>query len=377
MASRLLVDIHTHVYLPRYVAFLRSRTQVPRISSRINSSGQEDARLHILPHEPSGGRPVGPQYWDRDEKLKFMNTHNINVSVVSPANPWLDFLDAPSADEMARLMNDDLELFCSESPTLQLTGVGTLRRLYAFGVLPLVPSISVDSIISSISQIATLPHLKGVIMGTKGVGKGLDDSALEPVWEALAREKLVVFLHPHYGVEAAWGENDNGHVLPLALGFPFETTTATTRLILSGVLDRHPDLRLLIAHSGAALPQLSSRLASCIHHDPAVASRLQHDARYYLGKLYYDAVAYGPEELEFVGRVIERAARYGGPKQTGSERIIFGTDHPFFPPLKSTDKWMSVVENSDAIDSVASWDETQKNGVRANNAIKLLGLGTT
>lgn len=62
-------------------------------------------------------------------------------------------------------------------------------------------------------------------MGTKGIGKGLDDNDLEPVWEALAREKLVVFLHPHYGVEAAWGEKDNGHVLPLALGFPFETTT--------------------------------------------------------------------------------------------------------------------------------------------------------
>ena len=66
MGTRLLVDIHTHVYLPRYVSFLRSRTQVPRISSRTNASGKEDARLHILPDEPSGGRPVGPQVLNLD-----------------------------------------------------------------------------------------------------------------------------------------------------------------------------------------------------------------------------------------------------------------------------------------------------------------------
>ena len=66
-------------------------------------------------------------------------------------------------------------------------------------------------------------------MGTRGIGHGLDDEALDPVWEALAREGLVVFVHPHYGVGVAgdWGERENGHVLPLALGFPFETTTVS------------------------------------------------------------------------------------------------------------------------------------------------------
>lgn len=63
-------------------------------------------------------------------------------------------------------------------------------------------------------------------MGTRGIGNGLDDEALEPIWEAIAKAGLVVFLHPHYGVDSsAWGGKDNGHVLPLALGFPFETTT--------------------------------------------------------------------------------------------------------------------------------------------------------
>lgn len=127
---------------------------------------------------------------------------------------------------MANVLNDDLECLCSDSPSIRTADdARVFQRLYAFGVLPLVPFVSLSSVFDTIEKIASLPHLKGIIMGTRGIGKGLDDDALEPVWSSLAEKKLVVFIHPHYGVEAAWGEKDNGHVLPLALGFPFETTT--------------------------------------------------------------------------------------------------------------------------------------------------------
>lgn len=74
-------------------------------------------------------------------------------------------------------------------------------------------------------------------MGTHGLGRGLDDEALEPVWKEIEKTGLVVFLHPHYGVPSSmWGERDNGHVLPLALGFPFETTIVrpTSFLLITG-----------------------------------------------------------------------------------------------------------------------------------------------
>ena len=63
---KLLVDIHTHLYLPRYYALLRSRTSVPFIRS-INPT---DERLLILDHEPSGGRPVNSQYWERERMIR-------------------------------------------------------------------------------------------------------------------------------------------------------------------------------------------------------------------------------------------------------------------------------------------------------------------
>ncbi|KAH9927170.1 amidohydrolase 2 [Epithele typhae] len=362
-AGKLLIDVHTHVYLPRYAAFLRSRTDVPRIFTRTSPEGQPEERLLILDDEPPTGRPVGAQYWDRDEKLKFMDLHSIDMSVVSSANPWLDFLPASTAHKLAEELNVDLEDFCATGPTLS----PTLKRLYGFGLLPLVPGASTAELVSTVEQIARLPHLKGLIMGTKGVGKGLDDDALEPVWAAIEQAGLIVFLHPHYGVDKnAWGEKENGHVLPLALGFPFETTIATTRLILAGVLDRYPSLKLLLAHSGGALPQLSSRLASCVTHDPLVASRLQHDARFYLGRLHFDAVAYGAEELGFVADAAGRAHAYASTAASATASV---------GAAGAGKRWKSVVENLEAIEGVDGWGEGEKDAVRGGNALRLLGLG--
>lgn len=113
-----------------------------------------------------------------------------------------------------------------------------------------------------------------------------------------------------------------------------------------------------------------------------VASRLKHDARYYIGKLYLDAVAYGPEELGFVSDIISRANRFetgssdkvAPNRSAGSQRMLFGTDHPFFPPLSASEKWKSVTENLEAINDVQGWSEDDKNGVRGGNAIALFNL---
>lgn len=68
-------------------------------------------------------------------------------------------------------------------------------------------------------------------MGTNGVGVGLDDPHLEPLWGALSSSGLMTFLHPHYGVG-----NEHfratGHVLALALGFPFEVSPTTASFCL-------------------------------------------------------------------------------------------------------------------------------------------------
>lgn len=144
------------------------------------------------------------------------------LNTTSTANPWLDFLSTKEAHELALQLNDDLEEYCSSGPTVPGT---SMRQLYGFGLIPIVPNISTKSLLEAVRQISASSCLKGLIMGTRGVGNGLDDEALDPVWSAISEAGLTVFLHPHYGIpQETWGGKNNGHVLPLALGFPMETT---------------------------------------------------------------------------------------------------------------------------------------------------------
>jgi aminocarboxymuconate-semialdehyde decarboxylase len=258
-----VVDIHTHIYPPTFVELLRSRTTVPYV--RIFPDAPDSSRLIILPGEDdpstpstSRGRPIGPEYYDVAHKIAFMDLHKIDKSVISLANPWLDFLPSAEAGEAAKKINDDVEQLCAQYP----------GRLYAFGTLPL--SAPSGTIVKEIERLAGMKHMRGVIMGTSGLGNGLDDPALDPIYAALEEHGQLVFLHPHYGLPTSvYGPraNEYGHVLPLALGFPLETTIAVTRMLLSGVWDRFQKLNVLLAHSGGTLPFLAGRIESCIKHD--------------------------------------------------------------------------------------------------------------
>jgi aminocarboxymuconate-semialdehyde decarboxylase len=283
-----LIDIHTHMYPPPYINLLKSRTTVPyiRASSSSTPSNPLDLRLIILPGEELG-RPVGPSYWDVREKLAFMTQHAIDVSVVSLANPWLDFVEeVTEAARFAREINDWFDA----------TGEELGGRFYFFAVLPLQAPIEV--IRAEIERVKQLKWCRGVVMGTTGAGKGLDDPGFVPVWEALAETKMMVFLHPHYGLPAeVFGPraNEYGHVLPLALGFPLETTIAITRMILTGIFNKLPDLRILLAHSGGTLPFLAGRIQSCIDHDAHFMKEGEHKIDIWSvlkTNIYLDAVIY-------------------------------------------------------------------------------------
>lgn len=197
---------------------LRSRQQIPFVS---------DDRLVILPSEAEGtstqrGRPIGDEYYSIQRKLEFMDLHGISASVISSANPWLDFLEPKEQISAATMLNKELADICSTFD----------ERLYGFGILPLA---DIDACVREVARVKQA-GLKGVIMGTRAGIKSLDHPDLIDLWKALEESGLVIFLHPHYGVGDSsdlFGD-DSGHVLPLALGFPFETTTAVSRLILSG-----------------------------------------------------------------------------------------------------------------------------------------------
>lgn len=220
-----VVDIHTHVYPPSFMDILRSRSTVPYVRS---FPPDTTSRLIILPGEDSSdtpstsrGRPIGAEYYDISHKIAFMDAHGIDISVISLANPWLDFLPEENALELAKVVNDELNSLCAGHP----------GRLYAFGALPL--STSIPEIVQEVRRLRQLKYMRGVIMGTSGLGEGLDDPRLDPVWEALQETEQTIFLHPHYGLpREVYGsrQSDYGHVLALAMGFVSSIRQPNVRL---------------------------------------------------------------------------------------------------------------------------------------------------
>ncbi|ROW14443.1 hypothetical protein VPNG_03869 [Cytospora leucostoma] len=370
-----VVDIHTHMYPPSYVQILESRSEIPLVRKFASSP---DPRLILLEAEvPSlsgaddasakpPGRPLTRHYSSLSQKLHFMDTHKIDISVISLANPWLDFLDPSEAGDFAKSVNQEFSDMCAQHP----------GRLFFFGTLPLTASL--PTIEGSIAQLRALPYCRGVILGTSGLGRGLDDPDLLPVLEALAGAGLTAFLHPHYGLpNEVWGPRaaaaagEYGHVLPLALGFPMETTVAVARMYLAGVFDAVPGLRMVLAHSGGALPFLAGRIESCIVHD----GHLAREGRAAPGRrtvwdvlrsqVYLDAVVYSDVGLR-------AAVEASG----GADRLMFGTDHPFFPPLGGDEdgEWESVGLNAEAVGKVLGDGSEAAAGVMGGNAVRVLRL---
>ncbi|KAL3964573.1 hypothetical protein ACCO45_001577 [Purpureocillium lilacinum] len=339
------------------MTILESRSSIPLVRSFPQSP---DPRLILLQAEVESlddalankpgakvpGRPLTSDYTSLDQKVRFMDAHRIDISVISLANPWLDFLDADVSGRFGTEVNQEFSDMCARHP----------GRLFFFGTLPLTAPL--DTIRASIAQLATLKYCRGVILGTSGLGNGLDDPKLLPIFEAVAAAGLTVFLHPHYGLpNAVWGPRaaDYGHVLPSP----------------SASLWKQPSpSRACTSPAGGTLPFLAGRIESCILHDGQLVAegKVGPDRRTVWDVLkeqvYLDAVIYSEVGLK------------AAIDASGADRLMFGTDHPFFPPLQANEKglWESVSLNAEAVTKAVGEGSAEAKAIMGGNAVRILRL---
>jgi len=185
-------------------------------------------------------------------------------------------------------------------------------RVAALGAVPLQePQLAARELETLMSG----GDLSGVEVAASVRGDYLGDDRFEPFWAAAERTRALVFVHPTTrGFEAAaLGD----YYLWNTVGNPLETTIAAAHMAMAGVLERHPELRVLLAHGGGALPALRGRLRHAHRFQSQAKARLSESPDRTLRRFYYDTVTHDPQLL---AALIAFA---------GAERVVLGSDYPF------------------------------------------------
>ncbi|KAA9166033.1 amidohydrolase [Amycolatopsis acidicola] len=245
-------------------------------------------------------RTLGPSAWDAGARFEDMDRDEVVGQVVMPT-PFTFLYDASAeiAGRYAREQNDRLA-------ELIAAGQG---RLFGLGAIPLQDP---EAAVAEIKRLPGELGMHGVAIGTHAHRFQLHDKELDPVFAELEASGSAVFVHPWQPVAP---ERSCHHGLAFGLGRAIETELAVGSLLFGGVLDRHPALRICLAHGGAGVPALRGRLLN--------GWQRQHDAPprdgpwQALRTLWADGLTYDPGALALAEDTF------------GPEHMVVGSDYPF------------------------------------------------
>jgi aminocarboxymuconate-semialdehyde decarboxylase len=292
------IDVHTHILPPAW----------PDFGARfgyggwpqLESLGPRRARIVI---DGRSFREIDDDCWDAAVRLEDCDRTGVRLQVLSTV-PVLFAYDKPAADAavVARLLNDHLAEVVAAQPS-RFAGLGT------------IPLQDADLAIEELERCVRQLGLDGVQIGTHVADRNLDDPAIEAVLAAAESLGAAVFVHPW---DMLAPERMTRHWLPWLVGMPAELALAIASVVLGGVLDRHPDLRLLFAHGGGAFPGLLGRVEAGFHARPDLAATAtETEPRESARRIYVDSLTHDPDALRLVAGVV------------GEDRIALGTDYPF------------------------------------------------
>jgi aminocarboxymuconate-semialdehyde decarboxylase len=220
--------------------------------------------------------------------------------------PWVPLLYADAepaaALERARIQNQGLESIVAARPD----------RVAALGAVPLQdPELAASELL----ELRARGMLAGVEVAASVGGVYLGDPRFEPFWAAAEASEALVFIHPTTrGFDApAFAD----HYLWNTVGNPLETTIAAAQMVMAGVMERHPGLRVLLAHGGGALLALRGRLRHAHGFQPQARERLGEDPEQSIRRFHFDTVTH---DRQLLLALID----YAGP-----ERVLLGSDYPF------------------------------------------------
>jgi aminocarboxymuconate-semialdehyde decarboxylase len=326
------IDIHSHIAIPQAAEFVKPHLDpatIPLINfaapqtKAINARQDSDRRTLMTGHE---------------ERLAVLDAMGIDLQLVMCPPPQCYYtVPLEIAVKAARIINDGVAAYVAARPD----------RFVALGTVPMPDG---NEAARELERCMTQLGFKGVQILTNVAGQELSDPVFAPFWKKAEELGAVVIIHPNGFTEA---RRFSRFYFNNVIGNPLETTIALHFLIFDGVLERHPDLKIIAVHGGGFLGGYPGRIDHAWGARGDARGDLPKPPSSYLKKIYVDTVVFTPEQLTALVATF------------GIDHVLMGTDYPYD---------MAEYDPLQHLAATDSLDATSRAAIAGGNAKRLLGV---
>ena len=319
------IDIFTHIVPPKY------KTVLAKVAPHLSDHVGRVPTLH-----------------DMDHRFRIMdNCKDVRQVLTMAMTATLIFDDPKSGIDFAKIANDEMAELVNKHPDRFAAGVASL------------PMTDMDAAVKELDRAVKDLGLKGVQLFTPIKNRQWNLAELMPLFERLSDYSLPIWIHPVRPIDRDDYEN---YFMNHVFGWPYESTAAMVHLVLGGILERFPGIKIIIHHCGAMVPFFAGRIvesydASSTIHGMENKTKLSRPFIDYFKMFYTDTV---------LGR--GTAGLMCGYAFFGADHLLFGTDMPYDAEVGNR-----VIRTIEAVDAMAISDQ-ERQMIYGDNAKALLKL---
>jgi len=295
-----------------------------------------------------------PTLFDMDHRFRIMDKFEGLKQVITLGLPPVELIaDPKKASDLAMIANDAMAELVLNHPD---------RFVAAAACLPMN---NMDAALKEVDRAINELNFGGVQISTPINDKPLDSDEFMPLYEKMSQHDLPIWIHPVRSPDYAdyRTENMSQYTLNAVFGWPYETTIAMARLVLSGVLEKLPNLKIITHHCGAMVPFLEQRI-ECSYdmykmlYGEDVLSNITKPPLEYLKMFYFDTAINGSTPGLMCGHAF-----------CGADHMLFATDMPFDNELgeRFTRQTIEAIEQMDI-------DNTDKSKIFDQNISKMIRI---